>query len=73
MLDIGTDKALGQHWSSQTFEVDGEKGDFRSDIDEAKALVEFDAVDNLQMFRFEINMLGAEVSMAIADTALLHA
>src|SRR4029453_16937385 len=73
MLDVGAYELVCHGRSSQTFQVDREKSYFGADVDKAKTLIEFDAVDNLHLSRFKINMLGAKVPVAIADPAFLHA
>src|ERR671925_494487 len=72
MLDVSAHETMCQRRSPQTFQVDHEKSDLGADVNEPKALVEFDAVDNLHLSRFEIDVLGAEVSMTIADSAFLY-
>jgi hypothetical protein len=43
-------------WSAQPFQIHGQKGDFRDHVDIAESFIEFDAIDDLALPRFQINM-----------------
>ena len=63
---------IGQLIEAMEIEIHGQKGDVRGHVVVSHSFIEFDAVQNLDALGSEINVLGAQVAVALPNASFLE-
>ena len=67
-----SEKQICQVASPLEIEIHRQKGEIVSDIDEAEAIVEFDAIENRQCIWRDVDVVEVEIAVAIVNAMLLN-
>src|SRR5207249_9565929 len=67
-----SEKQICQVASLFEIEIHRQKGEIVSDIDEAEAVVEFDAIENRQCSWRDVDVIEVEIAVAIVNAMLLN-
>src|SRR6266481_5356423 len=71
-FQVALEKSFAEFFGTSKIQIHQQKGNLRSEIAAAQPGAELDAVEDLNAFRSEANMLAVEVTMHIANPTLFH-